>query len=193
MKFVHVKVFVNLRVAIVTSFLNLQEKPRGNSRVCIVEAPWIRLNLVKCSSIGIAVDLKIPLTLAALLLHILHMMIDTKGLLLHFNPNFFDLLYHLFKFYLVLETYTNMSPLSSLDYYDNRQNDNFALNLKFIHALPISWIVRFGQFCPQPSYWRHVLSLVMQKCCRCNVYIFNNYCNLQNINSFYVICEILIL
>lgn len=53
-----------------------QEKRRGNLRVCILGAPWILPTLAGFSNIGIAVDLKIPLTMDALLLPTRPMMTD---------------------------------------------------------------------------------------------------------------------
>lgn len=53
-----------------------QEKQRGSLRVYIQEAPWILLALAEFFNIGIAVGLKIPLTLDVQRLLIPPMMID---------------------------------------------------------------------------------------------------------------------
>ena len=53
-----------------------QEKRKGSLKVYILGAPWILPTLAGFSNIGIAVDLKIPLTLDALLLPTPPMMTD---------------------------------------------------------------------------------------------------------------------
>lgn len=65
-------------------YLPPQEKQRGSLRVCTQEAPWILLTPAKLFNIGIAVALKIPLTLDVLQRLIPPMMTDVRGLL--FSP-----------------------------------------------------------------------------------------------------------